>query len=111
MDGDQRRYGRGPDRWTDHQNGHHQHSSAGVTNAMLAKPFRYDHGGLGTIGGGTVALGNTITLTNTAPSLGGTVTSVASGTGLTGGPITSSGTLSLNTPTPTVSTCSSREGR
>jgi hypothetical protein len=48
-------------------------------------------------GGGTVALGGTITLTNSAPGLGGTVTSVGSGTGLSGGPITSSGTLSLNT--------------
>jgi hypothetical protein len=35
------------------------------------------------------------TITNTSPSSGGTVTSVASGTGLTGGPITSSGTLSI----------------
>ena len=71
--------------------------SAGVTNAMLANPSVTITAGSGLSGGGTVALGNTITLTNTAPSLGGTVTSVASGTGLTGGPITSSGTLSLNT--------------
>ena len=35
------------------------------------------------------------TITNTSPSSGGTVTSVASGTGLTGGPITTSGTLSI----------------
>ena len=35
------------------------------------------------------------TITNTAPSSGGTVTSVATGTGLTGGPITTSGTISL----------------
>jgi len=35
------------------------------------------------------------TVTNTAPSSGGTVTSVATGTGLTGGPITSTGTISL----------------
>lgn len=33
------------------------------------------------------------TITNTAPSSGGTVTSVGTGTGLTGGPITSSGTV------------------
>ena len=33
------------------------------------------------------------TITNTSPSSGGTVTSVASGTGLTGGPITTTGTL------------------
>lgn len=35
------------------------------------------------------------TVTNTAPSSGGTVTSVSTGTGLTGGPITSTGTISL----------------
>jgi hypothetical protein len=35
------------------------------------------------------------TITNTSPSSGGTVTSVASGTGLTGGPITTSGTLAI----------------
>jgi hypothetical protein len=35
------------------------------------------------------------TITNTAPSSGGTVTSVGTGTGLTGGPITGSGTISL----------------
>ena len=35
------------------------------------------------------------TITNTNPSSGGTVTSVASGTGLTGGPITTTGTLSI----------------
>ena len=35
------------------------------------------------------------TITNTSPSSGGTVTSVASGTGLTGGPITTTGTLSI----------------
>ena len=35
------------------------------------------------------------TVTNTSPSSGGTVTSVATGTGLTGGPITSTGTISL----------------
>jgi len=36
-----------------------------------------------------------LTITNTSPSSGGTVTSVATGTGLTGGPITTSGTISL----------------
>ncbi len=71
--------------------------SAGVTNTMLANPSVTITAGAGLSGGGTVALGNTITLTNTAPSLGGTVTSVSSGTGLSGGPITSSGSLSLNT--------------
>jgi hypothetical protein len=35
------------------------------------------------------------TITNTAPSSGGTVTSVATGTGLTGGTITTTGTVSL----------------
>jgi trimeric autotransporter adhesin len=51
--------------------------------------------GSGLSGGGTVALGGTITLTNSAPSSGGTVTSVATGAGLTGGPITKSGTISI----------------
>lgn len=36
------------------------------------------------------------TIANTAPSSGGTVTSVGTGTGLTGGSITTSGTISLN---------------
>jgi hypothetical protein len=71
--------------------------SAGVTNAMLANSSVTVKAGSGLSGGGTVALGGTITLTNSAPSLGGTVTSVGSGTGLTGGPITTSGTLSLDT--------------
>ena len=71
--------------------------SAGVTNSMIANPSVTVTAGSGLSGGGTVALGGTITLTNSAPSLGGTVTSVGSGTGLTGGPITGSGTLSLNT--------------
>lgn len=71
--------------------------SAGVTNAMLANSSIKVLTGTGLSGGGTVALGGTITLTNTAPSLGGTVTSVGSGTGLTGGPITSAGTLNLDT--------------
>lgn len=35
------------------------------------------------------------TITNTSPSSGGTVTSVGTGTGLTGGPITGTGTISL----------------
>ena len=72
-------------------------ATGGVTNAMLASPSITVTPGAGLSGGGTVALGGTITLTNSAPSLGGTVTSVASGTGLTGGPITGNGTLSLNT--------------
>jgi fibronectin-binding autotransporter adhesin len=72
-------------------------ATAGVTNAMLATPSITVKPGTGLSGGGTVALGGTITLTNSAPSLGGTVTSVAAGTGLSGGTITGSGTLSLNT--------------
>ena len=71
--------------------------AAGVTNSMLANPSITVQAGSGLSGGGTVALGGTVTLTNSAPSSGGTVTSVGSGTGLSGGPITASGTLSLNT--------------
>jgi hypothetical protein len=71
--------------------------SAGVTNSMLANNSITVQAGSGLSGGGTVALGGTVTLTNAAPGLGGTVTSVGSGTGLTGGPITTSGTLSLDT--------------
>jgi len=71
--------------------------SAGVTNAMLANSTIKVVAGTGMSGGGTMALGGTVTLTNAAPGLGGTVTSVGSGTGLTGGPITGSGTLSLDT--------------
>ncbi len=67
--------------------------TAGVTNSMLANNSITVTTGSGLSGGGTVALGGSLTLTNT----GGTVTSVGSGTGLTGGPITQSGTLSLNT--------------
>lgn len=71
--------------------------AAGVTNSMLANPSITVTAGSGLSGGGTVALGGTVTITNSSPGLGGTVTSVGSGAGLTGGPITSSGTLSLNT--------------
>ncbi len=71
--------------------------AAGVTNSMLANNSITVTAGSGLSGGGTVALGGTVTLTNASPSSGGTVTSVASGTGLSGGPITGSGTLSLNT--------------
>jgi trimeric autotransporter adhesin len=42
------------------------------------------------------------TITNTSPSSGGTVTSVATGTGLTGGPITSSGTISIDSTVATL---------
>jgi len=71
--------------------------AGGVTNTLLANPSITVTAGSGLSGGGKVALGGTVTLTNSAPSLGGTVTSVGSSTGLTGGPITGSGTLSLNT--------------
>ena len=71
--------------------------AAGVTNAMLTNSSVTVKAGSGLSGGGTVALGGTVTLTNASPGLGGTVTSVGSGTGLTGGPITGSGTLSLDT--------------
>jgi hypothetical protein len=69
----------------------------GITNALLANSAITITPGNGLTGGGTVGLGGTVTLTNSAPSLGGTVTNVATGTGLTGGPITKTGTISLNT--------------
>ncbi len=72
-------------------------AAGGVTNALLANPSITVKAGTGMSGGGTVALGGTVTLTNAAPSSGGTVTSVATGTGLTGGTITNTGTVSLNT--------------
>lgn len=67
--------------------------SAGVTNAMLQNSSITVKAGTGLSGGGTVALGGTVTLTNTGGT--GTVTSVGTGAGLTGGPITSSGTISV----------------
>src|ERR1019366_5697639 len=71
--------------------------SAGVTNAMLANNSVTVTAGPGLSGGGTVALGGAVTITNASPSSGGTVTNISSGTGLTGGPITTSGTLNLDT--------------
>jgi trimeric autotransporter adhesin len=71
--------------------------NAGVTNAMLANNSITVKAGSGLSGGGAVSLGSTVTLTNADPGLGGTVSSVGSGTGLTGGPITTTGTLSLDT--------------
>ena len=67
-------------------------ASAGVTDAMLANPYS----GVGTCTAGKVV---TALARNAAPSCvaAGTVTSVGSGLGLTGGPITSSGTLSIDT--------------
>jgi len=72
--------------------------AAGVTNAMLANSSVTVVAGSGLSGGGTVALGGTVTLTNSAPSSGGTVTSVSTGTGLTGGPITKTLEPSVSPP-------------
>jgi hypothetical protein len=72
-------------------------ASAGVSNTMLANPYITVQAGAGLLGGGTVALGGTVTLTNASPSSGGTITSINSGTGLTGGTITTSGTFGLDT--------------
>jgi hypothetical protein len=69
--------------------------AGGVTNSLLANPSITVQAGSGLSGGGAVALGGTVTLTNAAPSSGGTVTSIATGTGLTGGPITKTGTISI----------------
>jgi hypothetical protein len=72
-------------------------ATGGVTNAMLATPSITVTAGSGLSGGGTVALGGTITLTNSAPSSGGTVTSVGTGAGLTGGTITKTGSIGIAT--------------
>jgi hypothetical protein len=69
--------------------------AAGVTNSMLADSSINVVAGSGLSGGGTVALGGTVTLTNASPSSGGTVTSVSTGAGLTGGTITKTGTISI----------------
>jgi len=67
-------------------------ATAGVTDAMLGNPYS----GIGSCTGGQVVSGLT---RNSAPTCvtAGTVTSVGSGNGLTGGPITTSGTLSIDT--------------
>ena len=67
----------------------------GVTNSMLADSSINVVAGSGLSGGGTVALGGTVTLTNASPSSGGTVTSISTGAGLTGGTITKTGTISI----------------
>jgi hypothetical protein len=72
-------------------------AAGGVTNSLLANPSLTIKAGSGLSGGGAVELGGSITLTNSAPSLGGTVTNVATGTGLSGGPIATNGTVSLDT--------------
>ena len=69
--------------------------AAGVTNSMLADSSIKVVAGSGLSGGGTVALGGTVTLTNASPSSGGTVTSISTGAGLTGGPISKTGTISI----------------
>jgi hypothetical protein len=69
--------------------------AGGVSNSMLADSSIKVVAGSGLSGGGTVALGGTLTLTNAAPSSGGTITSISTGTGLTGGPITKTGTISI----------------
>ncbi len=66
--------------------------SAGVTNAMLANPSITVKAGTGLSGGGTVALGGTVTLTSAAQ---GTITGVTAGSGLTGGGTTGNVSLSL----------------
>ena len=69
--------------------------AGGITNSLLADSSIKVVAGSGLSGGGTVALGGTVTLTNAAPSSGGTVTSISTGAGLTGGPITKTGTISI----------------
>jgi len=89
-------------------------AAAGVTNSMLQNPSLTVMASNPLTGGGSVALGGTTTLGLAScatgqilkwsgswacaadANSGGTVTSVASGTGLVGGPITTSGTLSVN---------------
>lgn len=96
-------------------------TSGATTNAGLQNSSVTVTAGTGMSGGGAVALGSSVTLTNagvtsivagtgisisgstgavTVNSTGGagTVTSVATGNGLQGGTITSSGTLSLAAP-------------
>lgn len=94
-------------------------TSGATTNAGLQNPSLTVTAGTGMSGGGSVALGSSVTLTNagvtsvtgagtvsvsastgsvtiTGTGGSGTVTSVATGNGLTGGTITTSGTLSLD---------------
>jgi hypothetical protein len=68
--------------------------SAGVTDAMLANPYS----GVGNCASGKVVSGLTRNAAPTCvavPAGTGTVTSVATGAGLAGGPITTGGTLSI----------------
>jgi hypothetical protein len=68
--------------------------AGGVTDAMLANPYS----GVGSCASGTAVTGLTRNAAPTCTAVPGTgtVTSVGSGAGLMGGPITTSGTLSLN---------------
>jgi hypothetical protein len=92
-------------------------ATGGVTNAMLAHSSLTVTANSPLTGGGAVSLGGSTSLGLTSScssgqilkwngsawacaadnNSGGTVTSVGSGLGLTGGPITTSGTLSINT--------------
>jgi len=89
-------------------------ATGGVTNAMLAHSSLTVSASSPLTGGGAVSLGGSTSLGLESCAAGqilefvsgawkcvnpatGTVTSVGSGLGLTGGPITSSGTLSINT--------------
>ena len=69
-------------------------ANAGVTDAMLANPYS----GVATCAAGKVVTALTRNAAPTCTTWGnGTVTSVGSGAGLTGGPITATGTLSIAT--------------
>jgi hypothetical protein len=72
-------------------------SVSGSTGAVTVTNTAPDQTVVLTAGTGISTSGTypNFTITNTSPSSGGTVTSVATGTGLTGGPITGSGTISL----------------
>lgn len=89
-------------------------ATGGVTNSMLANPSLTVTANSPLSGGGSVSLGGTTSLGLKACAASqileftggawtcvaipvGTVTSVGSGLGLTGGPITGSGTLAINT--------------
>jgi hypothetical protein len=97
-------------------------TSGATTNAGLQNSSVTVTAGTGMSGGGAVALGSSVTLTNagvtsvtgagtvsvsastgsvtiTGTGGSGTVTSVATGNGLSGGTITSSGTLIISCPT------------
>jgi hypothetical protein len=89
-------------------------ATGGVTNSMLQHPSLTVTATSPLTGGGAVALGGSTSLGLTScasgqvlkwsgswvcaadANSGGTITSVASGTGLMGGPITTTGTLSVN---------------